>query len=716
MFRYPILAWAAVAAAGTLCAAQPAPALRTPSDASVSEANTARAKAALAVLPLHFEENRGQWKASVRYAARGSGYMVALTARGATLAVAGGRHIEMNLEHANRNPRIEPDGRLGLRTDYYIGDRPHWRSGIASYSRVRYRQIYPGVDLVYYGTQSQLEYDFVLSPGADPRVVRIQFDGASKLSLNPEGDLVINGGEGTLIEKRPVIYQQDPAGTARIAIKGGYVLLGRHTVGLRLEHYDAKRALVVDPVLAYSTYMGGTGADTINAIQTDNQGNLYVAGSTGTSDLVASNEAYSTTNAGDLDVFLAVINSAPGGAYGVTFLTYIGGADNDVPQALAVDSSENMYVVGTTASSGFPVTTNAFDTVGGFPTYTDAFVLVFNPQISGTAGLVFSSFLGGTTGNESANAVAYDSSGNMYVAGSTASTDWPATANAYASILWGPQDAYIAQINPNNGTLLYATYMGGELVDDGRGIAVDKSGLVYFACSSNSTLFPAAGYQYQGTLAGNFDVVVGVMDLTQVGVNSLLYTSYLGGAQNDMARSLTLDSQGNMVVTGYTLSSDFPVTADAVQRTYAGNGDVFVSVLNYTNPQFLLYSTYLGGSDGDVAYGLSTDSSGYIYITGYTLSTNFPITTISVQNAYGNGIDVFVAKIKPHVAGRAGIVWSTFLGGPTINNAFALAVGSDGRVYVGGYTGGEFPIQGNAYQATYQGGYTDGFISVISQP
>ena len=537
----------------------------------------------------------------VRYAARGSGYTVALTGRGATLAVGGGRHIEMTLVHANRNPRIEPDGRLTLRTDYYIGARSNWHAGIASYSRVRYRQIYPGVDLVYYGTESQLEYDFVLSPGADPSAVRIRFDGASKLSLNPEGDLVVNGGEGTVIEKRPVIYQQDRASSARTEVKGGYLLLGRNTVGLRLEHYDAKRALIVDPVLAYSTYMGGSGADTINAIQTDNQGNLYVAGSTGTSDLVATNEAYSSANSGELDIFLAVINNAPGAAYGVTFLTYIGGGGNDIPQALAVDSSQNMYVVGTTTSSAFPVTANAFDTVGGFPTYTDAFVLVFNPQISGSTGLIFSSFLGGTTGNESANGVAYDSSGNMYVVGSTASTDWPVTANAYASVIYGPQDAYIAQINPNNGTLTYASYMGGELVDDGRGIAVDQSGLVYFVCSSNSTLFPAAGYQYQGNLAGDFDVVVGVMDLTQVGVNSLLYTSYLGGTQNDMARSLALDSQGNMVVTGYTLSSDFPVTSDALQPTYAGNGDIFVSVMNYTNsqvPLILHLSGRFGGRSG----------------------------------------------------------------------------------------------------------------------
>jgi uncharacterized protein YcfJ len=501
MFRYSITAWVAIAAAGTLSAAAPSSAVRTSSGASLSKANTTQAKAALAGLPLHFEENQGQWKSPVRYAARGNGYTVALTGRGATLAVGGGRHIEMTLQHANRNARVEPDGRLKLRTDYYLGDRSRWRPRIASYARVRYAQVYPGIDLVYYGTQSQLEYDFVLSPGADPRAVRMQFDPASKLSLNPEGDLVINGGEGTVVEKRPVIYQRDPASSARTEVKGGYVLLGRNTVGLRLERYDPARALVVDPVLAYSTYMGGSGADTITAIQTDNQGNLYVAGSTGTSDLVASSNAYATANIGDLDIFLAVIGNSQGSGYGVTYLTYIGGADDDIPLAMAVDSSQNMYVVGTTKSSSFPLTANAFDTAGG-TSYTDGFALVLNPSLGGTAGLIFSSFLGGTTGAESANGVAYDSSGNMYVVGTTASTDWPVTANAYASAIYGPEDAYIAQINPTSGTLTYATYMGGELVDDGRGIALDKNGLVYFACSSDSTLFPAAGNQYQPNLAG----------------------------------------------------------------------------------------------------------------------------------------------------------------------------------------------------------------------
>jgi len=688
--------------------------VRTSSGASLSKANTTQAKAALAGLPLHFEENQGQWKSPVRYAARGNGYTVALTGRGATLAVGGGRHIEMTLQHANRNARVEPDGRLKLRTDYYLGDRSRWRPRIASYARVRYAQVYPGIDLVYYGTQSQLEYDFVLSPGADPRAVRMQFDPASKLSLNPEGDLVINGGEGTVVEKRPVIYQRDPASSARTEVKGGYVLLGRNTVGLRLERYDPARALVVDPVLAYSTYMGGSGADTITAIQTDNQGNLYVAGSTGTSDLVASSNAYATANIGDLDIFLAVIGNSQGSGYGVTYLTYIGGADDDIPLAMAVDSSQNMYVVGTTKSSSFPLTANAFDTAGG-TSYTDGFALVLNPSLGGTAGLIFSSFLGGTTGAESANGVAYDSSGNMYVVGTTASTDWPVTANAYASAINGPEDAYIAQINPTSGTLTYATYMGGELVDDGRGIALDANGLVYFACSSESTLFPAAGNQYQPNLAGAFDVVVGVMDLTQVGTASLLYTTYLGGTENDMARGLTLDSAGNIVVTGYTLSSNFPVTADAAQPTYAGNGDIFVSVLNYTNSKIVLYSTYLGGSDAEVAYAVTTDSSGYIYVTGYTLSADFPVTAGAVQGTWGDGIDVFVTKIKPHVAGSAGILWSTFLGGATNNNGYGIVVGSDGRVYVGGYTSGDFPTNGASYQAAYQGGYTDGFLAVISQ-
>ncbi|MGA2150345.1 MAG: SBBP repeat-containing protein [Bryobacteraceae bacterium] len=708
MFLHSIIgAFAAMAAAATLSAAGPSASAPTPSQTL--------AKAALAGLPLHFEENRGQWKPGVRYAARANGYTVALTGRGATLAVGGGRHIEMTLRHANPNPRIEPEGRLDLRTDYYLGARPNWHAGIASFARVRYRQVYPGVDLIYYGTEGQLEYDFVLAPGADPRAVRMKFDGVTKLSLNPEGDLVINGSEGTVVEKRPVIYQQDPARSARTEVKGGYVLLGRDTVGLRLERYDPKRALVVDPVLAYSTYMGGSLTDYITSVQTDNKGNLYVAGTTGTSDLVATSNAYNSADTADLDIFLAVIGVSPSAAYGVTYLTYIGGAQDDVPLSMAVDSSQNMYVAGTTKSTTFPLTSNAFDTAIAPNTFTGGFVLVLNPSISGTSGLVFSSFLGGTTGGESPNAVAYDSSGNFYVAGTTQSTDWPVTSNAYASAINGPEDAYIAQINPTSGTLTYGSYMGGELLDDGRGIAVGSNGLVYFACSSNSTMFPAAGNPHQSNLAGGFDVVVGVMDLTQVGPASLLYTSYLGGSGSDLARGLTLDSQGNMVVTGYTLSSNFPVTADAAQPTYAGYGDVFVSVLNYTNPKFVLYSTYLGGSDGEVAYGVTADSSGYIYVTGYTLSQDFPITANAIQGAWGNGIEVFVTKIQPHVAGKAGFIWSTYLGSATANYGYGIAVGSDGRVYVGGSTGGNFPSGNASYQPYYGGGNSDGFVAVISQ-
>ena len=369
MFRYSITAWVAIAAAGTLSAAAPSSAVRTSSGASLSKANTTQAKAALAGLPLHFEENQGQWKSPVRYAARGNGYTVALTGRGATLAVGGGRHIEMTLQHANRNARVEPDGRLKLRTDYYLGDRSRWRPRIASYARVRYAQVYPGIDLVYYGTQSQLEYDFVLSPGADPRAVRMQFDPASKLSLNPEGDLVINGGEGTVVEKRPVIYQRDPASSARTEVKGGYVLLGRNTVGLRLERYDPARALVVDPVLAYSTYMGGSGADTITAIQTDNQGNLYVAGSTGTSDLVASSNAYATANIGDLDIFLAVDRRAPGRGLWRHLPDLHRRRRRRYSAGPGCRSSQNMYVVGTTKSTDFPMTANAFDTAGAYHLY-----------------------------------------------------------------------------------------------------------------------------------------------------------------------------------------------------------------------------------------------------------------------------------------------------------------------------------------------------------
>ena len=259
-----------------------------------------------------------------------------------------------------------------------------------------------------------------------------------------------------------------------------------------------------------------------------------------------------------------------------------------------------------------------------------------------------------------------DGNGNIYVVGTTASSDFPVTGTAYAANLYGPSDAFLTEFSTSNSTApLYSSYLGGENDDDGRALVLLPNGQVYVGISTDGTLFPLAGFSYNPNNSGGYDVAIALFDTTQQGVASLIYSTYLGGSANDMVRGMTLDNSGNLVVTGYTLSPNFPVTADAAQHSYGGGGDAFVTVVNALTPTtFLNYSTFFGGSDGDVAYAVAVDSAGFIYLTGYTLSPDFPITQNAPQPAWGQGIDIFVTKFQPHVRGLGALQYlSTYIGG-----------------------------------------------------
>jgi hypothetical protein len=442
-----------------------------------------------------------------------------------------------------------------------------------------------------------------------------------------------------------------------------------------------------------------------------------VTGSTATNDLVATTNTYQAANAGELDVFVAVIDTTPGKGFPILYFTYVGGTGNDIPLAMALDSSSNIYLTGTTDSTDLPTAGSAIQTAGAGSNIVSGFVLELNPGLSsGTSSLVYSTYLGGTTGNQSANGIALDPGGNIYVIGSTKATDFPVSSSAYQSTLNGLQDAFLCKITPTSSTLAYSTYLGGELEDDGRGIVVAPNGKVYFAVNTNSTQFPLAGVAYASSLVGNYDIIIGAMDMSQSGTGSLVYATYFGGSDNDVARKLALDANGNLLLTGYTLSSDFPVTNDAFQPAYGGNGDAFVLVVNPANPAFLLYSSYLGGSDGEVGNDIVADNSGFLYVTGYTISADFPTTVDAPQPAWGKGIDIFVAKLQRGVAGPAGLKWSTYFSGGAANSGLALVVGPDGTVYVAGYAGSQFQATSGATQGAFDGGYSDGFILVMSQP
>jgi len=680
--------------------------------AGLPDAAVSRGQAAMAQLSLRFEANQGQYESGVRFAARAGGYSVYLRDSGASLAI-GSERIDLRLVGSNPAARLEPGAAMKVRTNYMIGDRSQWHTGVTNYERVRYSGIYRGIDVVYYGGQSRLEYDFLLHAGADPSVIRMRFDGARNLSVTPSGEVAFDTDLGRMEQKLPAIYQQDAKG-ARHAVRGRFVLLAGNTIGVRVSGYDRGRDLVIDPTLVYSSYIGGAASDVINAERLDSKGLLYLCGTTDTSDLQPAGNSYLNSLQGITNSFIAIIDTTSAPSYNLTYLTYLGGSNIDVAKALQVDAQGDIYVTGTTTSTNFPLAGNSVETSGAATTVW-AFVTELNPNTDPTDSLVYSTFLGGTQGDTSGNGIDLDAAGNIYVIGTTKASDFTVTDSAYAGVLYGPSDAFLCEINTNNPNLVYSTFLGGISDDDGRAIAVTPAGLVYFGASTISPDFPLAGSSYQPNLNGQEDMIIGVMDMTQSGVNSLVYCTYFGGSDNEELRALKFDNNGNLLLTGYTLSSDYPVTGDAMQATYAGGGDVVVSVVNPLGPKFLIYSTYLGGSDGEVAYDVSEDLTGSIYVTGYTLSSDFPVTSDAYQPGWAMGIEIFVSKIKPGTPGITGLQYSTYVGGASIYEGNAVVAGPDGRFYVAGWAGTGLLTIGNALQSGFGGGYDDGFL-LIFQP
>jgi hypothetical protein len=480
-----------------------------------------------------------------------------------------------------------------------------------------------------------------------------------------------------------------------------------------VNRFDRSRKLVIDPILSYATYLGGSEDDQITAVQLSSKGLLYMVGSTQTQDITAINGAYDNNNYGLTDIFLAIVDPSQQGNDQLVYFSYLGGSNIDIPLALAVDPNGVAYMTGTTTSTDFPIVGNSIQTLGP-ATVTEAFIAAIDPSQYGMVSLIYSTFLGGQTGTNSGNAITLDKSGNIYVVGTTASSDFPVTDSAYAGVLYGPTDAFLTEVSIYSPTVIYSSYLGGEADDDGRGVAIAANGQVYVAISTDSSQFPLAGFSYNPNNSGGYDIAVALFDVTQSGLGSLVYSTYLGGGSNDMVRGVALDPTGNLLITGYTLSRDFPVTADAAQHTYGGGGDVYVAAVNALTPTaFLKYSTFIGGSDGEVAYAVAADPAGNIFVTGYTLSPDFPITANAPQPSWGQGIDVFLVKLKPHVAGLSALQYSTYIGGATVNSALALAVGPDGAAYVGGKTEGEFPTSANASQGGFAGGSFDGFMLIV---
>ena len=681
-----------------------------------------RATELLHSLPMVFEPNSGRWGPHVKFTARTNDYRVLLSARGAVFE--NSRHsVAVSPQGANPKAQISGDGVLPFRTSYFLGSRKEdWRRDVVNYSRVRYEGIYPGIDLVYYGSNNQLEYDFIVGAGADPGRIRLKFDGIQKMSVNPTGDLVVETPVGRFVQRKPLVYQELP-GIGRQEIRGHFRLMARNSVGFAIEAYDRSRPLTIDPVLTYASLLGGSHGDRVTAAKVDASGDVYLAGYVGSGDITAPDSAFQTAASGDADMFIARINPTISGQASLRYFTYIGGSGTDIPTAMTLDGNGNLYLTGSTTSINFPLAgsgpqnslNNGATQDSGVA--SDAFVMKFRPSESGQDAMLYSTYLGGGK-DDVGNAVDVDSRGLIYVTGSTKSEDFPLTGANYQNIRYGPSDLFVVKVDPSLGSssLVFSTYLGGELTDEGRSIVVAPSGAVFVAGNTFSTQFPQAGNQYRPDAAGGGDIFVVQMDLSKSGVDTLVYSTYLGGSGLDAVSRMALDSAGRLLLTGYTLSTDFPTTGDALQTRNAGIANAFVTRLDLKAPRAsaVSYSTYLGGSYGDVAYDIATDTSGNVYLTGYTLSTDFPVTADALQHDAGGGIEAFVTKLKLADSGPSALLYSTYVGTLGVHVGYTLVVSPDGKIYVGGETSAPNINQtDSSFQNYFAGGQSDGFLLVF---
>ncbi len=709
------------------------------------------ATAAYMRLPLSFEANNGQTDPRVKFLTRGSGYQLFLTPTEAVLTLrqdVGGERthkkshhdssekadassrsavLRMKIVGGNAEPGLTGLGELTGRTNYFIGNDPEkWRTNVPNYARVEYHSVYPGVDLVYYGSQGRVEHDFVVAPGADPSQIKLSFDGANKVGIDDQGDLVLGVPGGELRLERPRMYQ-DINGERR-EIAGGYVLTGAgdfrredgeasvpaHHIGFQVARYDPSRPLVIDPVLWYSTYLGGGSTETGKNVAVDASGNVYVVGETNSIDFPTTAPFQSQLRS--IDVFVTKLTSTASATETSAFIysTYLGGTGAEEAGGIAVDSGGNAYVVGDTNSTNFPISTAVTPIQSVLVRNDDVFVTKLNP--SGTA-LVYSTYLGGSDFDHG-QGIAVDGFGNAYITGHTESDDFPIRA-AFQSVhrdAEGITDAFVTKLLVISFgfpahlalSLGYSTYLGGTDQDEGHAIAVDSSGNAYVTGSTRSSNFPTTPNPFRADQPGGDAFVT---KLSKGG--SLVFSTYLGGTGDDTASSIAVDSLLNVYVTGETTSGNtFPIQ-NAFSATQSGPRDVFVTKFN-SDGASLVFSTFLGGSNTETASGITVDSARNVWVTGSTFSSDFPTKNALQSHLAGSTAslptaDAFVTQIK---AGGSQLAFSTYLGGSSGDTGNSIAVDSSDNIYVAGDTfSTDFPTK-NALQSVIHG-FRDAFVLKI---
>jgi len=692
-------------------------------------------------LPLTFEKNQGQTQAPVRFLSRGRGYTAFLTADGMVLSLHAAKAakpliasnaaaaksrppnatLQFKLVGAAKNPAVVGEVQQPGKVNYFIGNDPKkWRTNVATYARVRYRNVYPGIDLVYYGNHRQIEYDFAVSPGVDPSRIQFEIKGAKNVRLDANGDLVLTTGTGELHFQSPAIYQESNG--TRVPVQGGYVMQDPTHVGFRLSGIDAGKTTVIDPVLVYSTYLGGSGDDQPTGIAVDSSGSVYVAGYTDSANFPLA--TLGSLPAGSTHVFVAKLD--PTGS-NLVYADYLGGSSQDYGYALALDSANEVYVTGSTTSSDFPVV-NAYQS-----TYPGSFNAFLTRISADGSSLLYSTYFGGN-GSDTPASIALDSSSDALIAGNTSSTNFPVSSAAYQSTVspngggvWGNY-GFLTKFSPDGSQLIYSTYLGGSSniayncggtpcwpspTSGITGLALDSSGNAYVAGNTNTYDFPTTGSAYITTDSTSSNGTVGFVSKF-TGSGGLQYSTYFYESSGiyTAVSAIAVDSLGSAYITGLAFSDGtFPLTSTTIcDPSVYGEACSYAFVTKFDSAgATLLYSTFLGPNNYASPAAIALDANNDAYVLATSSSNTFGL--VNGIEAYSNGNDALIAEIDPTAASQ---LFATYLGGSSDEYSSSMALDSSGNIYVTGNTDStDYPITQGAFQ-TILAGDSNAFISKIS--
>ena len=638
--------------------------------------------------PLYFIANEGQMNARALYYARTPGYTLWLTAEGLVFDLfektakgeAARSFSKMMFLGANKNIEIAAADPAEYKVSYFLGrDEADWKTGISTSKAVLYKNVYDGIDLRVYGTEKQVEYDWIVAPGADPGRIRVAYSGSDQARLNADGDLVVETSTGRIIQRRPVSHQTIDG--RKIAVASAFRALPDGSFGFSLGAYNPRHALTIDPLVhAYSTYLGGHNMESSTNLVVDGKGAMYVRGLTYSGDFPPEMGTQPRQ-----DIFVTKLS--PDGASLVYTAFFPAGRYFSFTKGLFVDSKGFAYVAGQTNSSKFPLKNPFQSAFGGI---TDGFVLKLSKD---GQSLLFSSYIGGNRDDVCAS-VSADATGAIYIGGATRSYDFP-TKRAFRSKHGGYVDAFAAKVAPGGSSLVYSTYLGGSHSDQCFEMAVDSAGSAVLVGVTSSPNFPVKS-GFQKTIGGGAGDGF-IAKLTPKG-DGLIYSSFMGGSGSDAFYDVAVGGDGAVYVTGNT-NGTFPVK-NPFQVKRKGQTDAVV-VKTASNGKSVVYSSYLGGGGQETAYGIAVDESGAAYVVGHTTSVNFPLK--SPFRATPNGsAEAFLTIVDP--AGSK-LLYSTYLGGSYRELASGIALGADGAIYLVGLTNSpDIPmLPSGAYQGGWAG-------------